>query len=101
MPLLLGISRKNSTRKRVSNSARYYDASRKPPICICDQEIISSTTSTSSNTTSQTRNQRIAQLIRSNLGGSVRFGDNSVRVNFLGNYEGQPGGIGSSPKNNF
>ena len=101
MPLLLGVSRKNSTRKRVSNAAQYYDASRKPPICICDQEIISGDTSTSLNDMTQTRNQRIAQLIRNNLGGTTQFGDSSNRVYFLGRYEGQPGGIGTAPKNKF
>jgi hypothetical protein len=103
-PLLFGVGRKNTTRrKRVSQSA---NPNKKglPAICICDvDELKSNNQSTSTNNTSQTRSQRIAQLTRGYLGGTIQFGDVSTqpKSSFLGRTEGQPGGIGAPPLNRF
>ncbi len=103
-PLLIGVGRKNTTRrKRVSQSA---NPNKKglPAICICDNvEIKPNNQTTSTNNASQTRSQRIAQLARGYLGGTIQFGDVSTqpRYSFLGRTEGQPGGIGAPPLNRF
>jgi hypothetical protein len=50
-------------------------------------------------------NMRIAQIIKSTVGGKVVFGNSYLgelpKVNYLGRTEGQLGGSGSSPKNQF
>jgi hypothetical protein len=51
------------------------------------------------------QNQKIAQIIKINLGGSTQYGNfylgKPLSINYLGRTEGQPGGGGSPPKNNF
>jgi hypothetical protein len=47
-----------------------------------------------------TNNMRIAQIISSNLGGRITFGDAS-NINYLGGIEGQPGGLPRPLRNKF
>ena len=55
------------------------------------------------NDPSQTENVRIAQTISSSLGGRITFGNfyNPVALNYLGGWEGQPGGTHKPPRNKF
>jgi len=50
-------------------------------------------------------NTRIAQLIKTNLGGKTQYGNfylgQPLSLNYLGRAEGMPGGSGSAPKNRF
>jgi hypothetical protein len=50
-------------------------------------------------------NQRIANTIRIGVGSKVEFGNNylgqPIFVNYLGRMEGQPGGSGMPPRNQF
>lgn len=55
------------------------------------------------NDPSQTENTRISRAVTGTLGGRITFGNfnNPVPVNYLGGWEGQPGGIPRPPKNKF
>ena len=55
------------------------------------------------NDPSQTENVRIAQTITSSLGGRITFGNfyNPVALNYLGGWEGQPGGTRKPLRNKF
>ena len=48
---------------------------------------------------------RLSQILKTNLGGSVQFGNYYLsqypNINYLGRSEGQPGGGGSPPKNKY
>jgi hypothetical protein len=50
-------------------------------------------------------NMRVAQVINSSLGGKTQYGNfylgEPLQVNYLGRYQGMPGGSGSAPKNKF
>jgi hypothetical protein len=50
-----------------------------------------------------TNNMRVAQIISSNLGGRITFGNfgNPVPVSYLGGIEGQPGGLPRPIRNKF
>ena len=52
---------------------------------------------------SQTENNRIAQAITGTLGGRTTFGNfnNPVKLNYLGGWEGQPGGLPRPLRNRF
>jgi hypothetical protein len=103
-PLLFGIGRKNATRRKKVSQSSNPNKKGLPAICICDaDELKLNNQSTSTNNTSQTRSQRIAQLTRGYLGGTIQFGDVSTqpKSSFLGRTEGQPGGIGAPPLNRF
>lgn len=56
-------------------------------------------------TGNQSYNQRIANTIRTGVGSKVEFGNNylgqPIFVNYLGRMEGQPGGSGMPPRNQF
>jgi hypothetical protein len=56
-------------------------------------------------TGNQSYNQRIANTIRIGNGSRVEYGNNYLRkpifVNYLGRMEGQPGGSGMPPRNQF
>ena len=58
-----------------------------------------------SNSSNISNNQRIAQTIKSSIGGSTQFGNSylgePIVINYLGRTAGQPGGGGSPPKNKF
>ena len=55
------------------------------------------------NDPSQTENIRIAQILTGTLGGRITFGNsnNPVTVNYLGGWEGQPGGLPRPLRNRF
>jgi hypothetical protein len=86
------------------NYAALYSAQGKEATCVCipdkyDKFIRESNSSNISN------NQRVANILKSSVGGSTQFGsyylDQPVVINYLGRSEGQPGGGGSPPKNKF
>lgn len=56
-------------------------------------------------TGNQSYNQRIANTIRNGIGSKVQFGNSylgePIYVNYLGRMEGQPGGSGMPPRNQF
>ena len=55
------------------------------------------------NDSSHTENNRIAQAITGTLGGRTTFGNfnNPVKLNYLGGWEGQPGGLPRPLRNRF
>ena len=55
------------------------------------------------NNPSQTENSRISQSLTGNLGGKTTFGNlnRPVTVNYLGGWEGQPGGSFKPLRNKF
>lgn len=55
------------------------------------------------NDPSQTENLRISQILTGTLGGKTTFGNlnRPVTVNYMGGWEGQPGGMPKPPRNNF
>lgn len=55
------------------------------------------------NDPSQTENERISQALTGTLGGRIVFGNNNkpITLNYLGGYEGQPGGQFRPLRNKF
>jgi hypothetical protein len=55
------------------------------------------------NNPSQTQKSRISQSLTGNLGGKTTFGNfnRPVTVNYLGSWEGQPGGSSKPLRNKF
>lgn len=55
------------------------------------------------NDPSQTENKRISQTLTGTLGGKITFGNNNkpVTINYLGGWEGQPGGQFRPLRNKF
>jgi hypothetical protein len=55
------------------------------------------------NDPSQTQNTRIAQAVTGTLGGKTTFGNfnKPVTINYLGGWEGQPGGLPRPLRNKF
>lgn len=55
------------------------------------------------NDPSQTENNRISQIITGTLGGRTTFGNlnGPVELNYLGGWDGQPGGIQRPLRNQF
>ena len=55
------------------------------------------------NDNSQTENNRIAHAVTETLGGKITFGNfnNPVTINYLGGWEGQPGGLPRPLRNKF
>ena len=55
------------------------------------------------NDPSQTENNRIAQILTGTLGGKITYGNfyKPVTINYLGGWEGQPGGSPRPPRNKF
>ena len=55
------------------------------------------------NDPSQTDNMRISQILTGTLGGRTTFGNfnRPVELNYLGGWEGQPGGLPKPPRNKF
>ena len=55
------------------------------------------------NDSSQTDNMRISQRIKIGLGSRIIYGNrfNPVTINYLGGWEGQPGGSFRPPRNKF
>jgi len=55
------------------------------------------------NDPSQTENLRISQALTGSLGGRIMFGNfnNPVAINYLGGWEGQPGGAPKPLRNKF
>lgn len=52
---------------------------------------------------SQTENTRIAQTVKNSLGGRITFGNSykPVTLNYMGGWEGQPGGVSKPLRNKF
>lgn len=78
--------------------------------CVCDSNDDNkvkkdSTNATSTNWSTAMLNSNLIWTQRqSGYGGTVRFGNGAARpqiVNYLGRVEGQPGGSGRPPRNNF
>lgn len=55
------------------------------------------------NDSTQTENTRVAQILTGTLGGKITYGLNNrpASVNYLGGWEGQPGGIPRPLRNKF
>ena len=55
------------------------------------------------NDPSQTENMRISQALSGTLGGNIMFGNfnKPVAINYLGGWEGQPGGLPKPLRNKF
>ena len=55
------------------------------------------------NDSSQTENNRVTRILTGTLGGRTTFGNfnKPVIINYLGGWEGQPGGSSSPPRNKF
>lgn len=55
------------------------------------------------NDPSQTENTRISQILTGTLGGKTMYGNfnRPVDINYLGGWEGQPGGSFKPPRNKF
>ena len=55
------------------------------------------------NDPSQTQNNRVAQAITGTLGGKITYGNRNrpVNINYLGGWEGQPGGLPRPLRNRF
>ena len=55
------------------------------------------------NDPSQTENTRIAQSLTGTLGGKITFGNfnKPITINYLGGWEGQPGGLPRPLRNKF
>lgn len=55
------------------------------------------------NDPSQTEYQRVSQILTGTLGGKTTFGNlnRPVTVNYMGGWEGQPGGMPRVPRNYF
>lgn len=55
------------------------------------------------NDPSQTENRRISQAITGTLGGKITYGNfnKPVSINYLGGWEGQPGGLPRPLRNRF
>ena len=55
------------------------------------------------NDPSQTENKRISQILTGTLGGKTTFGNfyKPVTINYLGGWEGQPGGLPRPLRNRF
>jgi hypothetical protein len=55
------------------------------------------------NDPSQTENKRISQILTGSLGGRTTYGNcnNPVKTNYLGGWEGQPGGLPRPLRNKF
>lgn len=55
------------------------------------------------NDPSQTENTRVSRILTGTLGGKTTFGNfnRPATVNYLGSWEGQPGGSFRPPRNNF
>ena len=55
------------------------------------------------NDPSQTENKRISQILTGTLGGKITYGNfyKPVTINYLGGWEGQPGGLPRPLRNRF
>jgi hypothetical protein len=55
------------------------------------------------NDPSQTENNRISQILTGTLGGRITYGNlyKPVTINYLGGWEGQPGGLPKPLRNKF
>ena len=55
------------------------------------------------NDPSQTENNRISQILTGTLGGKITYGNfyKPVTINYLGGWEGQPGGLPRPLRNRF
>jgi hypothetical protein len=93
-----------SNSSRMINYAALYSAQGKEETCFCVPEKYDKFIR-QSNSCNISNNQRIAQKIKSSLGGSTQFGNSYLGeptvINYLGRTAGQPGGGGSPPKNKF
>jgi len=71
-------------------------------LCGCIQQKVN-LTKQGWNDPSQTENNRISQILTGSLGGKTTFGNfnRPVNVNYLGSWEGQPGGSIKPLRNKF
>lgn len=78
------------------------DAITEISLCDCIQEK-TNFTNNGWNDASQTENNRISQILTGTLGGKTTFGNfnKPVKLNYLGGWEGQPGGSITPPRNKF
>jgi hypothetical protein len=71
----------------------------------CDNNNIKKNSSFQQVSNNLSNKQRQSQIITSSVGGRVQFGNyylgQPVVANYLGNYEGQPGGSGAPVRNRF
>lgn len=90
----------NSTFKLILKKSRY--SSDKINQCVCPQPNFNKFKQ-GWNDPMQTENVRISNMLKGTLGGKITFGNNGnpVTVNYLGNWEGQPGGQTTPLRNKF
>jgi hypothetical protein len=93
-----------SNSSRLINYAALYNAQGKEQTCVCVPDKYDKFIR-QSNDTNISNNQRVANILKSKVGGSTQFGsyylEQPVIINYLGRTAGQPGGSGSPPKNRF
>jgi len=88
--------------KQVIDNAIYGDKR----ICYCQPEIFKNA-SANPNSSYNSRNLRISNIVQNFKGGQIQFGNyylgtnNGSALNYLGRLEGMPGGGGTPIKNKF
>ena len=95
---------RNANSSKLINYNALIDAYSKKIVCNCYQEEYKKFTSNST-VNNISNSQRVAQVIKSTVGGSTQFGNyylgEPVVFNYLGRVEGQPGGSGAPLRNRF
>jgi hypothetical protein len=77
-----------------------------PPQCSCIPEIFNKDIyATDTNAARTSYNYRVSQIVNYSKGGKYQFGNfylgQPLNINYLGRYEGMPGGSGRPPTNRF
>jgi hypothetical protein len=77
-----------------------------PPECSCIPEIFNKNiNATDTNSARTSYNYRISQMVKYSKNGKNQFGNfylgQPLNLNYLGRYEGMPGGSGKPPTNRF
>jgi hypothetical protein len=90
---------------RTSNSSQSFDNDSditKGDLCGCIEQK-SNLIKQGWNDYSQTENQRVARILTGTLGGKITYGNfnRPVNINYLGSWEGQPGGSFRPLRNKF
>jgi hypothetical protein len=94
---------KSVAKKLIHYTARYNELFPSSVRCLCEGNIHNKNVSSTSSRIPY--KQYVAYLSRTNLGGSILFGNNylgeTVNLNSLGRNAGMPGGSGRPPVNIF
>jgi hypothetical protein len=90
----------------ITNNNLYTSSLAKKIYCKCIQNKYNKSYYQSNSTYSNmSQQQKMAQKIKTSIGGSTQYGNfylgKPLSINYLGRTEGQPGGGGMPPKNKF